>query len=119
LLGHEAHDFIDDTSRHSDGCNFVIEQTSSLGSACFLLAASTVFVHAITGNFVTLGNLLGGLQHVPVNFGLHFGQRQILQHVLIGFLLNARNAFYTTCHIHLAFTRNDALRSQSDGLQTG
>ena len=35
----------------------------------------------------------------------------------VHFLLHAGDAFHTTGHIHLAFTRDDALGSQGNGLQ--
>ena len=42
-----------------------------------------------------------------------------MQHVLVHFLLHTRDAFHATGHIHLAFTRDDALRRQGNGLQAG
>ena len=38
--------------------------------AGLLLAGCAVFVHALAPDAVALGDLLGGLQHVPVDLGL-------------------------------------------------
>ena len=117
LLGGHAHDLVDHALRDGDGGDFVVEQTGGLRGAGLLLAGRAIRVHHIAADLVALGHLLGGLQHVPVNLGLHLGQCQVLQHVGVGLLLHARDAFHATGHIHLAFARDDALRSQSNGLQ--
>ena len=118
LFGGHAHDLVDHALRDGDGCDFVVEQTRSLRGASLLLAGRAIRVHHVAADLVTLGHLFGGLQHVPVNFGLHLGQGQVLQHVGVGFLLHAGDAFHATSHINSAFTRDDALRRQCNGLQT-
>ena len=109
LLGHHAHDLVDHTGLHRDGCDFIAELACRLRSTRFLLAGGTVLVHGITADVVALGHLLGGLQHVPVNLWFFLVECRVHQHVLVHFLLHTGNAFHTTGHIHLAFTRDDAL----------
>ena len=118
MLGHHAHDLVDHTGLHRDGGDLVIELASSLGGTGFLLAGRAVFVHGFAADVVALGHLLGGLQHVPVDLGLLFVERGVHQHVLVHLLLHTRNAFHTTGNIHVAFTGDDTLRSQRNGLQT-
>jgi hypothetical protein len=81
------------------------------------MAAGTVVVHAILGHVVALGHVLGRLQHVPVDLGLGLHQRRVHQHVLVGLVLHATDAFHTARHVHVAFARDDALRRHGDGLQ--
>ena len=118
LFGHHAHDLVNHASLHRDGCNFIVELASSLGRTGFLLAGRTVLVHDVTTDVVALGHLLGGLQHVPVNLGLLFVERGVHQHVLVHFLLHTRDALHATGHIHIAFTCDNPLRRQCNGLQT-
>ena len=109
LLGHHAHDFVHHARLHRDGGDFISELASRLRSAGFLLTGGTVLVHGVTADVVALGHLLGGLQHVPVNLWFFLVECGVHQHVLVHFLLHTGNAFHATRHIHLAFTRNDAL----------
>ena len=117
MFGGHAHHGVGHTGGDGDGGDFGVKQARRQRSRGTLLAGSAIFVHRITADAVTLGDLLGGLQHVPVNFRFFLGQPRVGQHVFVHFLLHTGNAFNATGHINIAFARNDALGCECNGLQ--
>jgi hypothetical protein len=117
FLAAQAHDGVGHAGRHRDGCDLVLEQTRLERCAGLLLAGGAVAVHALAGYAVALGHLLGGLQHVPVNRRLVHLQPGVGNHVLVGFLLHARDALHATGDEDVALASDDALRGHCDGLQ--
>jgi hypothetical protein len=117
LLRDQAHDLVGHAHGHGDGRDFGVQQPAAWRGAGLLLAGRAVFVHGVAGDAVALGHLFGGLQHAPVDLGLFLLQHRVEGHVHVHLLLHAGNALHPTGHVHLAFTGDDALRGQGDGLQ--
>ncbi len=70
-----------------------------------LLALRAIAIHAFAVDLVAFGYLLGGLQHVPVDLGLVLDQPRVLEHVAIGLVLHARDAFDAAGDQHLGTRR--------------
>src|SRR5690606_17412493 len=105
------------THGDGDGGDFVVELARGLRSTGLLLAGGAVFVHDVAADAVALGHLLGGLQHAPIDLGLPGEQRRILDHVHVHFLLDTGDALHAAGDEGGAFSGDDALRRQGDGLQ--
>ena len=117
LLGHQAHNLVGHAHGDGDGGDLGLEQTGFECGAGALLAGGTVFVHGFAADVVALGHVLGGLQHVPVDFGLVLDQPGVGHHVGVHFLLHTRNGFHTTGYINIALIGDDALCRGCNGLQ--
>jgi hypothetical protein len=117
FLGAQAHHRVGHAGQHGDRCDLVLEAAGFQRGGGLLLAGCAVLVHGVAADVVALGDLLGRLQHVPVDLGLVLHEPGVGQHVLVGFVLHARDALDAAGHVHLAFARDDALRGGGDGLQ--
>src|SRR5690606_6533075 len=84
-----------------------------------LLAAGAILVHPLAADAVAARDLLGRLQHAPVDLRLGLEQAGILGHVAIRLVLDAGDRFDPAGDEHLALARDDALGGHGDRLQAG
>src|ERR1700676_4680443 len=85
---------------------------------CAQLAADSVFILSLFGYVVALGDLFGGLQHVPVQGGLVLVQPWIAAHMRIHLVLHARKALHAPGDDHHGALGHDPLRRERDRLQS-
>ena len=99
--------------------NFIVEFTGIHGSECALLALHAIRILTLAADVVALGDSFRRLQHRPIEFRLVLLQPDFHDHVVVGFLLHARDRLDAAGGIDVAFASDDALRCRGNGLQTG
>src|SRR5207237_8452755 len=108
---------VDDLHRRLHGDDLFVELAGGARGGGTLLAAYAVLILPLARDVVLLRDVLGRLQHRPVQLRLVRVDPRPVQHVLVHLVLDARDRFHAAGRVDVAFAGDDALRRDGDRLQ--